>query len=277
MKNTYKSAKIFNLGIFGSQRNALLKIIEKQISASTSEKRTPLTIFTPNPEQIALASELQTFASCLGSADILAPDGVGLVFASRLLALKGSKPLKKRIAGVDLAAEILKIANQHDRSVLILGGRGYEKLQPASRRLFPNLEIEVFELKLPISAGKDAAIVWTPGFSQVSQPAEAEQQAVHSLISQLKPAVVFAAFGAPHQEYWICQNKPFLEKEGVLVVMAVGGAFDMLFGKLNRAPAFVRRLGLEWLYRLLQEPWRWRRQLKLVKFSWLTLKELFKL
>ena len=73
------------------------------------------------------------------------------------------------------------------------------------------------------------------------------------------------AYGAPQQDKWIARN---LDRLGVPVAMGIGGSLDFIAGRQKRAPKWVQRLGLEWLYRLMREPWRWRRQLALPRFVW---------
>jgi len=81
---------------------------------------------------------------------------------------------------------------------------------------------------------------------------------------------LFVAFGAPKQEFWISEN---LNKIPVKVAIGVGGAFDYISGKIPRAPRFIRNIGFEWLFRLVVQPWRMKRQLSLIKFAWLIAKE----
>jgi len=84
------------------------------------------------------------------------------------------------------------------------------------------------------------------------------------------PDILFVAYGAPAQDLWITRN---LNRLGVPVAMGVGGAFDFIAGRAQRAPRWVQRLGLEWLHRLIHQPWRWRRMLALPKFVWLVMQE----
>ncbi|MBU4098660.1 WecB/TagA/CpsF family glycosyltransferase, partial [Patescibacteria group bacterium] len=86
--------------------------------------------------------------------------------------------------------------------------------------------------------------------------------------------ILFVAFGHPKQEEWIYEN---LEHLPVKVAMGVGGAFDYISGRVERAPFMIRAMGMEWLYRLIKEPWRWRRQLALGRFVWLVVKKFIKL
>lgn len=107
-------------------------------------------------------------------------------------------------------------------------------------------------------------------------PRATEHTALLSCIQSVAPDILFVAFGAPAQEKWVIEHKAVLEKAGVRLVMVVGGAFDMLLGKVERAPQWMRSIGLEWLYRLIQEPWRWKRQIALITFMKLVFQDLMK-
>jgi len=276
MKNTDLATNLFGFKIYSKDQNRLLEFL---ISHLEEGKKT-LSIFTPNPEQLVLAKKQKSFAKSLGFADILIPDGMGLIFASRILSFFGKSESKKsnkiaeRIAGIDLVRQLLKISKTNKLKVLVVGGRGYEG------RKHDGLKVKVLGLD---DGKKDtdkketgkSEIWWTEGYSQVKNQTEGESKAIISSINGIKPNVVFVAFGAPFQEKWIIENKQALEETGVSIVMAVGGTFDVLFGKINRAPEWMQTLGLEWLYRLFKEPWRWRRQLGLLEFVKLTVKEIF--
>jgi N-acetylglucosaminyldiphosphoundecaprenol N-acetyl-beta-D-mannosaminyltransferase len=99
-------------------------------------------------------------------------------------------------------------------------------------------------------------------------PADEEAQGIIARIRQARPDVLFVAYGAPAQDLWIARHREAL---GVPVMMGVGGAFDHIAGVRRRAPLWVQRLNLEWLFRLITQPWRWRRQLALPQFAWLVL------
>jgi N-acetylglucosaminyldiphosphoundecaprenol N-acetyl-beta-D-mannosaminyltransferase len=94
-------------------------------------------------------------------------------------------------------------------------------------------------------------------------PAPEEEDAIVARITAAAPDVLFVAYGAPKQDLWIARN---LERLRVPVVMGVGGAFDFISGRARRAPAWMQRMGLEWLHRLIHQPWRWRRMLALPRF-----------
>ena len=99
-------------------------------------------------------------------------------------------------------------------------------------------------------------------------PSPDEAEAIIDLVRQAAPQVLLVAFGAPAQEQWIMAHK---DRLGVPLAMGVGGAFDFLAGRVPRAPFAWQRWGLEWLYRLAREPWRWRRMLALPRFAQLVL------
>ena len=101
-------------------------------------------------------------------------------------------------------------------------------------------------------------------------PAGPENDGVVDTINAAAPDVLLVAMGFPRQELWIAENLPRL---GVKVVVAEGGSFSFMAGSVPRAPRWMRRSGLEWLFRLLRQPWRLRRQLALPQFVWLVVRE----
>lgn len=253
MKKTGSTSDLFGLKLFSSQKQVLLAFLENDLKSG--EK--PIILFTPNPEQVVQAREYPQLSNYFNQADYLIPDGVGLVLASKLLASRGKvEPISERISGVDVTTDLLKIARREHWRVLIVGGRLYT---PAESLTY-----------------QDMRLYWTEGYQDVRQPLEEEEKKLENLITSLKPDIVFVAFGAPWQEQWVIEHLPLLQKAGTRLVMAVGGSFDYLFGKVARAPRWVRQLSMEWLYRLVRQPWRWRRQLRLVKFIRLVIKDFFK-
>ena len=102
--------------------------------------------------------------------------------------------------------------------------------------------------------------------AHAGSPAAAENDALVARINASRADVLLVAYGAPRQDLWIARNRAALS--GVRVAIGIGGAFDFVTGRAVRAPRWVRRLGLEWLHRLLREPWRWRRMLALPRFAW---------
>ena len=230
--------------------------------ASKSAKGASLwRVFTPNPEQLVMARADADFRRALEAAEWRIPDGIGVVWASRLLRRRGARACAERVPGVEVVEALLTASPQ--LTYLIIGGRDYA---PPTDGV-TGVSAPVTE---PITLRwRDAVVSWLPGYAQVSEPTAAEEQHVQRALRALHPDVVFVALGAPSQEHWVNAHQEVLAAAGVRLVMVVGGAFDMLFGKVPRASSFWRTIHAEWLYRLLRQPWRWRRQLRLFQFSWL--------
>jgi N-acetylglucosaminyldiphosphoundecaprenol N-acetyl-beta-D-mannosaminyltransferase len=257
MKNIDKTIKLFELPLASSTQAQLLKNLEEILLG-----RYPLiAIATPNPEQVVQSTQSSSFLRTLQKFELLLPDGVGLVWASRILN-QGRDGLSKRVAGTDVVLDLLAVAQRKNLKVLVIGGREYGSAGQQTaflHTLYP-------ELHLPESR-------WLAGFSDVSHPTAAEQTTIITTIKDFQPDLVFVAFGAPWQEQWVQENRVLLQQSGVRVAMVVGGAFDYILGKVPRAPQWLRELGGEWLYRLLAQPWRWRRQLRLLQFVLLVVRE----
>lgn len=248
MKKSDNKDFLLNLTLFSSSNEQLLTTLRSCLTAS-SDRSTPLcTIFTPNAEQIVQAHHDPSFAKVLGSADILLPDGAGLVWGYRLLSLFGrARAPQQRISGIDVVQQLLDLGRQQKLKMLIVGGR--ELATYAQTRSTDGLSLR-----------------WVEAYQQASVTTQAEERGIVRIITEWQPDVVFVALGAPYQEFWVAEHAEVLEKAGVRIALVVGGAFDVLAGKLSRAPGWMRTLNLEWLYRLIQEPWRWRRQLRLFEF-----------
>ncbi len=195
------------------------------------------------------ARRLPEFRATIEQADLVTADGVGIVLAARLL----GRPLRGRITGVDLV-EALAAAGDPELALFLLGAAP-GVAERAARRLAAR------------SPGCRIAGTWA-GSPQPEESGEALAR-----IAAARPAVLLVAYGAPAQELWIARHRRELERAGVVLAVGVGGAFDYLAGVVPRAPRPLRRLGLEWLYRLVRQPWRWRRQLALPRFAALVLRE----
>lgn len=168
------------------------------------------------------------------SCDLVNADGASIVWASRLL----GRPVPERVAGIDLFAAIVERAAVSGHSVYFLGATDdvLDELLARFRRRFPTLRI----------AGARNGY-WDDDLEVVIA------------VRNAAPDFLFLAIPSPRKEYWLHEH---LAELGVPFVMGVGGSFDVLAGKVRRAPVWVQRLGGEWLYRLCQEPRRmWRRYL----------------
>lgn len=201
-------------------------------------------IFTPNPEMIVLAQKDTKFKYILNQADLSLPDGVGLILLSPFL----GQSIRQRIPGVDFLKEICQIAEQMNKKVYLIGGE-YGIAKKAAEKLkflFPKLQIVGAE-EGPSIQEKGEEIVYD----------KLENQKLIQRINQSKAQIIFVAFGQNKQEKWIYENIKMLP--GVTLAMGVGGAFDFLAQKVPRAPVFWRKIGFEWLWRLIQEPKRYKR------------------
>ena len=199
-----------------------------------------------NPEKICFAHRDSNFQSLLNTTDIQICDGVGIVFAVKLLL--GHRV--RRCTGVGLFYELVDRASEEGWKVFFLGA-SQESNKIACSKLqhrYPNLKI----------VGQHA------GFYE-------DENAIIELINHSQADVLFVALGSPKQEYWISKNR---NRINASYLMGIGGTLDVVSGMTKRAPKFLRRSGLEFLYRLVKEPQRWRRQIVLPGFSLMVIKEM---
>ncbi len=256
IKKIDKEAQVLGVSFFSRSKSDLLK----ELIVKGLHSRETTYIFTPNPEQLVLAESEPGFKKSLQQAEIRIPDGAGVVWASQILSRRQkSLALSHRIGGVDLVIDLLKQAQVQQWRTLLIGGKNYGRGEQP--------------LLLTVNAAA-TQIYWLSGYENVDQPTQEEERRVMAVIEQLKPDVLLVAFGAPSQEYWALRHRTVLEKLGVKIVMVVGGSFDYLLNQVSRAPQWLQNLGFEWLFRLIRQPWRWKRQLRLFKFIWLVFKEL---
>ena len=205
-------------------------------------------VVTLNPEYVMLSRKKPELRSIINDSALSVPDGVGIVWASRLL----KNPLKGRVTGTELLPEVCRLAARKCQSVFFLGGKP-GVAQAAAARLqsrFPDLSIAGISSNDP---GPD----WDPRTLEE--------------INRSGARVLAVAYGCPKQDYWIDTNRE--ELSTVRVAIGVGGAFDFISGEIPRAPGWVRRAGMEWLYRLWLEPSRLKRMLALPRFGWRVLRE----
>jgi N-acetylglucosaminyldiphosphoundecaprenol N-acetyl-beta-D-mannosaminyltransferase len=230
---------------------------------------TYLTIVTPNPEQVMRAQKDASFLEILNDADIALPDGAWLVWAmKKVLSAKYQVSSFQRISGVDFMEDLCKMAAENGWPVAFIGGKDgvAEKAFTKLREKYPGLTgfaeegpiIQITNNKLQITNKLQT--------SDISDYIEALAKRIEKDTIRF----VFIGLGAPKQEYFIHQletyNLKLTTPSKPSVLMAVGGSFDFLAGKIPRAPKSVQKLGFEWLWRLFQEPWRLKRQMVLVRF-----------
>lgn len=238
-----KSKKILGISVTTSPKKEILEYTQKYLEKSPEK---PLFIATPNPEQMVLAQEDSRFAKILNQADVAIPDGIGLAWAAGVA----------RVPGVELMEELVAIA----------AGRGYPIGLIGGRRGVAVEALECLIRKFPALSG------WAV------EPEEKTIGEIIKKIADFNTRLVFVGLGVPKQEYFIerivhSSVHYSLCTVHSLVLMSVGGAFDMIAGRTPRAPRAIGAAHLEWLWRLVHEPWRFRRQLALLKFLWLVLRK----
>jgi N-acetylglucosaminyldiphosphoundecaprenol N-acetyl-beta-D-mannosaminyltransferase len=207
------------------------------------------TIYTPNAEIMMAAHRDPELKKILSEADMLLPDGAGVVLASKIL----GTPLKERVAGFDFTLECFKLSSKMNINYFFFGGKPGIAEEAANKAKIDNPDIKIVGIR-------------DGYFSLEDEPDIIER------INASEADVLLVGLGAPKQEKWIYKNK---DKLNVKICIGVGGTFDGLSGKAKRAPLFFRKYGLEWLYRLYKEPWRYKRMMDLPRFIILvTLKKL---
>ncbi len=213
--------------------------LRRQIAVWVAGDR-PRQICTVNPEFVMVAQRDIHFYAILQRADLCAADGIGLLLAARLR----GQPLPDRITGSDGLPLITGWAAEAGWRIFLLGAAEGVAARAADllRARYPGVQI------VGTYAGS---------------PAPEEEAAIVERINACGADILFVAYGAPTQDKWIARNLPRLN---VKVAMGVGGAIDFVTGAQVRAPKGWQRLGLEWLYRLIREPWRWKRMTRLPRF-----------
>lgn len=202
----------------------------------------PRQICTANPEFVMTAQRQSEFMAVLQKADLVLADGVGLLWAARRL----GRPLPQRVTGSDGIYRLAERAALEGWTMFLLGAQPgvARKTARILQDRYPGLQV----------------VGTYPG-----SPRDEDYPEIARRIKAARPHILLVAYGAPRQDLWIARHKGDLS---VPVSMGVGGAFDFVAGVQKRAPSWLIRLNLEWLWRLLTQPWRWKRQLDLPRFAW---------
>lgn len=205
-------------------------------------------IVTPNPEIIMAVQKDPDLKEILNKADLSLPDGVGLKLSG----------IKNRITGVDFMHNLIRMAANKGYSVGFIGGKKgvAKKAAEVFKKEYPNLKVTFAE---------DGGEVDRDGVASSMQQVAREKSTGSLTTHYSLPAtdIIFVAFGHGKQEKWIAR---YLSKIPVKVAMTVGGSLDYVVGEVRRAPKPLRDLGLEWLFRLILQPWRIKRQMALLKY-----------
>lgn len=200
-------------------------------------------VVTLGTEMVVYAQSDPAFREVVNACALSLCDTVGLLAVAR----RHGATLRDRVTGVELVERLCDAAASHDIPVYFLGGAEGVAADAAG----------ILEVRFP---GLRVAGARSGYFRDDESPAIADA------IARSGAKLLFAGMGSPRQEFWLAQ---YLSQTGCGAGIGVGGSFDVLAGRIERAPALVRRFGLEWLYRLVREPSRWRRQLALPRFVWL--------
>ena len=210
----------------------------------------PHQIVTLNPEMLVAAHGDRSFREILNKSDLNLADGIGLILAARWLGC----PLRERATGSDGIHLLAQHCARRGYRLFLLGAAPGVAEAASERLMAKNPALQV--------AGTYAG-----------SPRVEDEKDVIARVRDAAPDLLLVAYGVPTEELWIARHRARLD---VPVMMGVGGAFDFVAGATRRAPVWMRRVGLEWLHRLIQEPWRWRRQLALPRFLWLVVKQRYR-
>ena len=196
-------------------------------------------LVTANPEIVMYAQENKDYYELLMQADYIAPDGIGIVKASHTL----GTPIKERVPGFELMLGLLEIADMEKKNVYFIGAKEeiIELTIEKIKQEWPHINI----------------VGYHHGYFNHADPEMINK------VKETEPDMVFVAFGFPRQEKWISN---YLSQVSSGIAVGVGGSFDVLSGKTKRAPRLVQSFHIEWLYRLIRQPSRYKRMSVLPKF-----------
>ncbi len=242
------SIKIFGVRIHNTTLADVANLLKDYLKADKLS-----VIYTPNTEIVMAAKEDSDLRDLLNRADLIIPDGIGLIYGSKIK----KKPLKERVTGFDTSMKLLDIANENSYSIFLLGGKEGVS-ETAARNIkkdYPNIKIAGYQNGY--FKGSHLGLV----------DSEEEMKILYT-INEANPDIIFVGLGFPMQEKWIDANKDKLNSR---VIIGNGGVMDILAGNAKRAPEFYQKFGLEWFYRLMQNPTRIKRQMALPKFMLMVL------
>lgn len=230
-----RTVEILGIPFYNVSQNAF---VDELIDAAVNKERR--FIVTANPEIVMHAQQDLEFNQVIRQADYIVADGIGVVKAAKSI----GKPLKGRVTGYDTMLGLLEKANEMKMRVYFIGAKPnvIEKLIEHVHLQYRNIEIV---------GARDGYFI------------ASDSEAIAEDILKSQADFVFLALGFPRQEKWI---SAYLEKFEAGIFMGVGGSFDVLSGCTKRAPYFWVKFNLEWLYRILSQPSRWKRALAIPRF-----------
>ena len=234
--------KIFGVEIFNIDNYECENILRDFLKGEGLKK-----IYTPNTEIVMAAKRDENLRTLVNSGDLILADGIGLIYASKMR----KKPLKERVTGFDTSIKLLELADEMALNLYLLGGKEgvAEDAARSVNEKYKNLKVAGYH----------------NGYfnSRIDGETSQEEKKIIEEINSKDIDIVFVGFGFPRQEKWIDEFKDDLKAK---VIIGNGGVLDILSGRANRAPEIFIRLGLEWLYRLIKNPSRIKRQIDLPKF-----------
>lgn len=220
------SRELFGFSFYDGDLPELLEVLENKI-----EKKEKVQVITANPEILARGFEEEELNKALKEAEIIVADGIGVIVASRFL----GKAISHRLPGIEIGEALMKKGEEKGWRFYFLGGKEevtYKAVKGLKTR-YPQLRVGGFH----------------HGYFR-------DDEEVIEDINRANPHILFVGLGAPRQEYWIRRNR---DRINAVVMMGVGGSFDVWSGTKKRAPQWVRKLNLEWAYRVICEPQRLQR------------------
>jgi len=264
-----KKINLINFPLDSFNKKGLIRYILQKYKA-----KKPLFVITVNSEFAYLAFVDKKIETMLNNSSLNLADGVGILWAAKFLSISLpannfsrelalffkflfsiltiiiypsfiKNPIPEKISGSDFIWDLANFAAQNNLKIFLLGGGPTVAEQAALK-----LQTDVYGLKV---AGTYAG-----------SPKIEDEKKIINLIKKTGSDILMVAYGVPKEELWLNRN---LKKTGVKIGIGVGGTFDFLAGRVSRAPRFIQKIGLEWLYRLIIQPWRFKRQLKLIKFA----------
>ncbi|MGG0051312.1 WecB/TagA/CpsF family glycosyltransferase [Bacillus atrophaeus] len=232
---------IYHIPYVNSDLTGFIGYLEKHYI----DQRVGAVISTVNPEIGYAAIKDEDYYNVLSSSNFILPDGIGVVMMSRLT----NNRLQSRIAGYDVFKALLSIANRKKKRIFLYGAK-------------KDVMAEVVK-KISNEYSNAQVVGYSDGYAK-------DRGKVARQIAKSKPDMVFVALGYPHQEEFI-HNYQHLFPQAISI--GLGGSFDVFSGTVKRAPSWMIRLNMEWLYRLVTNPWRWKRMLSIPKYAFAVLRE----
>lgn len=245
VKNYNRRPELWGIVVDNISLNYAISQVQHWITINAK----PQIIVTPDALAALRSRTDKQYQSIVANAGLVLPDGAGLISALKLL----GTPIQERIPGVEFTEHLCRRAAYEGWSIWLLGGE-------------PGIAQKAGEVLCSRYIGLKVAGV-SDGFFKKEDTA--------SLCAKIKESgakILFVGLGVPKQEYWLEEN---IEATGVSVGMGIGGSMDVLSGKLTRAPKVWQKVGMEWLYRVIQEPWRWKRITKLPLFLFYVILTMF--